>query len=141
KWGHVNQLLRTSRTGILMVSEAHLTERQCEEIEKLFARRMKIIFTANPDNPTGKGGVAIVLNKQLMNWHNIQTKEVVPGRAILLCTRWHDDKDITILGVYAPNVSSGDSRESADFFVSLSNFFHQHPKWRPDYLGGDLNFV
>ncbi len=26
KWSHINQLLRTSRTGILVISEAHLTE-------------------------------------------------------------------------------------------------------------------
>ncbi|KAK0472808.1 hypothetical protein IW261DRAFT_1343312, partial [Armillaria novae-zelandiae] len=141
KWGHINQLLRTSRTGILIVSEVHLTERRCEELENLFARRMKINFTANPDNPTGKGGVAIVVNKQLTNWKNIQTKEVIPGRALLLRTKWHDDKVITILGIYAPNVSSNDSRESAEFFTALHDFFTVHPEWRPDYMGGDLNFV
>ncbi|KAK0471007.1 Endonuclease/exonuclease/phosphatase [Armillaria novae-zelandiae] len=141
KWGHINQLLRTSRTGILVVSEAHLTERQSEELENLFARRMKIRFTANPDNPTGKGGVAIVINKQLTNWQNIQTKEIVPGRALLLRTKWHDDKNITILGVYALNVSLSDSSESTSFFTALHDFFTAHPEWRPNYLGGDLNFV
>lgn len=141
KWGHVNQLLCTSRTGILIISEAHLTERRCDELEKLFARRMKISFTANPDNPTGKGGVAIVVNKQLTNWHNIQTREVVPGCAMLLKTKWHDNKDLIILGIYAPNVSSNDSSESADFFTTLHDFFIENPEWRPDYMGGDLNFV
>ncbi|KAK0496143.1 Endonuclease/exonuclease/phosphatase, partial [Armillaria luteobubalina] len=141
KWGHINQLLCTLRTGILIVSEAHLTEWRCNELENLFAQRMKINFTANPDNPTGKGGVAIIINKQLTNWHTIQTKVIIPGHAMLLRTRWHDDKNITILGVYALNVSSSDSSESADFFSSLYNFFVEHPEWRPDYMGGDLNFV
>ncbi|KAK0468720.1 Endonuclease/exonuclease/phosphatase [Armillaria novae-zelandiae] len=141
KWSHVNQLLRTSRTGILIVSEAHLMEKRRDELKSLFARRMKINFTENPDNPTGKGGVAIVVNKQLTNWHSIQTKTIVPGRALLIKTRWHGDKDIIILGVYAPNVSSSDSRESAEFFTTLHDFFVEHPEWRPDYMGGDMNFI
>ncbi|KAK0472380.1 hypothetical protein IW261DRAFT_1316314, partial [Armillaria novae-zelandiae] len=107
----------------------------------LFRRRMKIHFTENPENPTRKGGVAIVLNKQLTNWHNIQTKVVIPGQALLIKTRWHGDKDIIILGVYAPNVSLNDSKESAEFFSALHNFFMEHPEWRPDYMGGDMNFV
>ncbi|KAK0494162.1 hypothetical protein EDD18DRAFT_1356108 [Armillaria luteobubalina] len=102
---------------------------------------MKIHFTENPENPTGKVGVAIVLNKQLTNWHNIQTKVIVPGEALLIKTRWHGDKDIIILGVYAPNVSLSDSKESAEFFSALHDFFVEHPEWWPDYMGGDMNFV
>ncbi|KAK0500837.1 hypothetical protein EDD18DRAFT_1101826 [Armillaria luteobubalina] len=83
----------------------------------------------NPENPTGKGGVAIVLNKQLTNWHNVQTKVIVPGQALLIKTRWHGDKDIIILGVYALNVLSSDSKESAEFFSALHDFFMEHPEW------------
>ncbi len=79
KWSHINQLLWTLKTGILVVSEAHLTERRQDELENLFARRMKICFTADPENPTSKGGMAIVVNKQLMLWHNIETRVIVPG--------------------------------------------------------------
>lgn len=102
---------------------------------------MKICFTANPENPTSKGGVAIIINKQLTLWHNIETKIVVPGWAILLKTRWHGDKDIIILGIYAPNVTSGTANESAEFFKSLLTFFMEHPAWKLDYMGGDMNFV
>lgn len=141
KWSHVNQLLRTSRTGILIVSEAHLTERRRDELENLFARRMKIHFTADPENPTGKGGVAIVVNKQLTLWHYIKTKVVIPGRALLMKTRWYGEKEITILGIYGPNVKRGDAKDSAKFFETLYNFFDANRNWWPDYMGGDMNFV
>ncbi|KAK0184580.1 hypothetical protein F5146DRAFT_938418, partial [Armillaria mellea] len=141
KWSHINQLLRTSKTGILVVSEAHLTERRRDEIENLFARRMKICFTADPENPTSKGGVAVVINKQLTLWHNIETKVIVPGCAMLVKTKWHGDKDIIILGLYAPNVTVGTATESVDFFRTLHSFFSDHPTWKPDYMGGDMNFV
>lgn len=75
--------------GILIVSEAHLTEQQQNELEHLFARRMKIVFTADPENPTSKGRVAIVINKQLTMWHHTKTKVIILGRAILLKTRWY----------------------------------------------------
>lgn len=51
KWGHMNQLLCTSRTGILIVSEAHLTERCCDKLEKLFVRRMKNQLYSQPRQP------------------------------------------------------------------------------------------
>ncbi|KAK0443027.1 uncharacterized protein EV420DRAFT_1622935 [Desarmillaria tabescens] len=77
---------------------------------------MKIVFTADPENPTSKGGVAIVINKQLTLWHHTKTKVIILGRAILLKTRWYGEKEIIILGIYTPN-------------------------WWPDYMGGDMNFV
>ncbi|KAK0439471.1 uncharacterized protein EV420DRAFT_1279539, partial [Desarmillaria tabescens] len=141
KWSHINQLLRTSRTGILIVSEAHLTEQRRNDLEHLFARRMKIVFTADPENPTSKGGVAIVINKQLTLWHHTKTKVIIPGRAILLKTRWYGEKEIIILGIYAPNVKQRDAKESAEFFKTLFNFFTAHREWWPDYMGGDMNFV
>lgn len=124
-----------------MGSEAHLTERRRDKIENLFAWRMKICFTADPENLTSKGGVAVVINKQLMLWHNIETKVIVPGHAILIKTKWHGDKDIIILGLYAPNVTAGTAAESADFFRTLHSFFSDHPAWKPDYMGRDMNFI
>lgn len=140
KWSHINQLLRTLKTGILVVSEAHLTERRRDEIENLFAWRMKICFTADSENLTSKGDVAVVINKQLTLWHNIETKVIVPGHVMLVKTKWHGDKDIIILGLYAPNVTVGTATESVDF-RTLHSFFLDHPAWKPDYMGGDMNFV
>ncbi len=48
---------------------------------------MKIYFTADPENPTSKGGMAIVINKQLTLWHNIETRIIVLGHAMLLKTK------------------------------------------------------
>ncbi len=74
-------------------------------------------------------------------WHHIETKIVVPGRAILLKTKWYGEEDIIVLGVYTPNVKQGDAKESAEFFKILYDFFINHREWWPDYMGGDMNFV
>ncbi|KAF9018687.1 DNase I-like protein, partial [Hymenopellis radicata] len=141
KWAHVNQLLRRTRTGILVVSEAHLTQDRCDNLENLFGRRMKIHFTPDPVEPKRRAGVAIVVNKQLAMWHHIETRVPVPGRAMLLRTRWYGEKNITVLGIYAPNVTASDARESIEFYRTLYNWFVLNPSWWPDYMGGDTNFV
>ncbi len=60
---------------------------------------------------------------------------------MLLKTKWHNNKDLIIPGIYAPNISLNDSSSSADFFTTLHDFFIGNLEWRPDYMGGDLNFV
>ena len=67
KWNHVNQVIRDKKIGILMVQETHLTAEHKNDIENLFGKRMKIFFSADPDNSMGKGGVTVVLNKHLIN--------------------------------------------------------------------------
>ncbi|KAG7443942.1 uncharacterized protein BT62DRAFT_901289, partial [Guyanagaster necrorhizus] len=63
---------------ILIVSKAYLIERRQNELKNLFLQRIKIVFTENPENPTGKEDAATVINKKSTNWHSIQTKIVVP---------------------------------------------------------------
>lgn len=67
KWNHINQVVRDRKIGILLVQESHLSNERKEEVEKLFGRRMKILHSTDPDNPTGKGGIAVMLNRNLLN--------------------------------------------------------------------------
>ncbi|KAG7439572.1 uncharacterized protein BT62DRAFT_913095, partial [Guyanagaster necrorhizus] len=73
----INQLLQIPKTEILIVSKVHLTEKRYDELENLFVYRIKINFTGDPENSTGKVDVTIVLNKQPTLWYHIQTKVIV----------------------------------------------------------------
>ena len=44
-----------------------MDESQRQKMEELFQQRLRIFATSNLDHPTGKGGVAIVLNKEIVD--------------------------------------------------------------------------
>ncbi|KAF5382457.1 hypothetical protein D9615_002745 [Tricholomella constricta] len=132
KWFHINQLIRDKRLGILAVQETHLTEERKEDLERLFSKRMKIFISKDPDNPTGKAGVAIVLNREITNVTDAKITEIIPGRAILIQTNWHRAEKISVLAVYAPNLTR--AGENAEFWKTLRNYFTIHPRVKVDIL-------
>ena len=141
KWNHINQVLREKKIAILLVQETHMTEDRRVQVENLFSRRMKIIASADPDNPTAKAGVAIVLNKQLLGNSPVTATVIVPGRALLIQTSWLPGRPITILAVYAPNIH-GNGLENTEFWNSIKSFYEQHPQTpKPDIMAGDCNVV
>jgi hypothetical protein len=79
KWNEINQLMREKRIGILLVQEAHLNEERQESINTLFRKRLKVYRSEDPENPTGKGGVAVVLNRQLTNVNGVKITKIIPG--------------------------------------------------------------
>ena len=141
KWNHVNQVIRDKKISILMVQETHFTTERKNDIENLFGKRMKIYFSADPDNPTGKGGVAVVLNKHLINTQGAKVTEIVPGRAILVSVNWHKEEIINVLTVYAPNVTERDGHENGSFWATLNAYFISNPRIKVDILAGDFNVV
>jgi len=70
KWNHVNQIMREGKIGILAIGKAHLNAERSRNIEQIFGKRLKIIFSQLPDNPNA-AGVAIVLNKDITETQNI----------------------------------------------------------------------
>ncbi|THU75930.1 DNase I-like protein [Dendrothele bispora CBS 962.96] len=142
KWNHINQIVRDKRIGILALQETHLTkDRRCL-IEQVFSKRLKVFFSSDPENPTGKGGVAIVLNKELAKTDGTKVYEIVSGRAILVQSNWHRQDKINILAVYAPNVSGGNGSANATFWKSIETYYEENPRTpRPDILLGDCNMV
>ncbi|KAF5388409.1 hypothetical protein D9615_000307 [Tricholomella constricta] len=139
KWFHINQLIRDNRIGILAVQETHLTEERRDELEKLFSKRMKTFISKDPENPTGKAGVAIVLNRKISNVSGAKITEILPGRALLIQTNWHRAETISVLAVYAPNLTR--PGENANFWKTLREYFTTHPRLKVDVLTGDLNMV
>ncbi|THU79465.1 DNase I-like protein [Dendrothele bispora CBS 962.96] len=122
KWNHINQIMRENKIGVLTLQETHTSDEQLEKIQTLFQRQLVIHNSADPGNPTGKGGVAIILNKGLTNVKGIEVKEIVPGRALLLSHPWHDNKTFTFLAIYAP---AGSNREKIDFWKGLTETWEQ----------------
>ncbi len=137
KWKHVNQIMRQKKIGVLIVGEAHLNDERRDDIEALFNRRLKIFHSEDPDTPNARG-VAIVLNKEITETENVVVTEIVPGRAILLETRWHQSEVLSILGVYAPV----NPVHNARFWTTIRHFFKDNPNVRkPDIMGGDMNIT
>ncbi|THU83857.1 DNase I-like protein [Dendrothele bispora CBS 962.96] len=142
KWNHINQLMRDKRIGILALQETHLTEERRDLVEKLFTRRLKIYISSDPENPTGKSGVAIVLNKELTKISGTKTYEIVPGRALLVQTSLHRQDKINVLAIYAPNVSGSNGSANEEFWKKIKNYYNEHPRTpKPDILLGDFNMV
>ena len=102
KWNHINQLMRSKRIGIIVLQETHLNEQHTARMHHLFGKRLKIYYTADQDNPNSKG-VAVVLNKEITNVHDINSTEIIPGRALNIIIPWHQDQTINIMAIYAPN--------------------------------------
>ncbi|EPS92834.1 hypothetical protein FOMPIDRAFT_1033883 [Fomitopsis schrenkii] len=86
---------------------------------------------------TAAQGVAIVLNRELVDTADVTTKVIVPGRALLVKLHWHLDRHLTILNVYAPNQPT----ENAAFWETLRENRARGRLPKPDILAGDFNIV
>ncbi|KAF8196496.1 Endonuclease/exonuclease/phosphatase, partial [Pholiota molesta] len=137
KWQNINQLMREERVAILAVQETHLQDEDTALLNDQFHGRLDIHNTADPENPTARAGVAIILNKQLTEWKGATTTVIVPGRAILICLPWKANTIINTLAIYAPN----DSAENAGFWATLTRVWDEQNLPVPDILLGDFNMV
>ncbi|EPT04439.1 hypothetical protein FOMPIDRAFT_1091164, partial [Fomitopsis schrenkii] len=140
KWLHVNQLMRDKRIGVLVVQETHMDERRRQQVEDLFCQRIRIFATGDPDNPTGKGGVAIVLNKELVDAMAATAVTIKEGRALSAHIPHKQGKGLTVLGIYAPN----DPVQNEYLWEDIVAFY-DHPLNkgvpRPNIMLGDFNIV
>ncbi|KAF6765709.1 Endonuclease/exonuclease/phosphatase [Ephemerocybe angulata] len=136
KWTSVHNLLREEGLSILALQETHISTADRREIEKLY-KRMRIFSSADPDNATTRGGVALVLNTHKTNWQNAEETVLVPGRAILVTLEWGNKTKLRILAVYAP---SGNDEANKNFWEVLEKRLKKD-KIKIDVLLGDLNMV
>jgi hypothetical protein len=95
KWNNINQLIREKKIGILAIQESHLSDVHVEQLHKLFHKRMKILHSIDPQRPNAMG-VAVVLNKEIMNTQNTKMQVIILGRAILIQPPWHTEQIVTI---------------------------------------------
>ncbi|KAJ7032529.1 hypothetical protein C8F04DRAFT_958812, partial [Mycena alexandri] len=137
KWFGVWQLMREEKIGALIVGEAHMNDERKADIDNLFGRKIRMEFTKDPRSSNAKG-VAIVLNKNMVETSDVTTEEIVPGRAMIMDMKNVDGEELSILGVYGPNAPG----ENAAFLEKIKQFYVDRPqRRRPDYAGGDWNNV
>ncbi|KZT27262.1 hypothetical protein NEOLEDRAFT_1146774 [Neolentinus lepideus HHB14362 ss-1] len=101
KWLHVNQLMHEKKITVLLIQEMHIDLERCAAIEELFSLQLQVHTSPDPTNPCGRAGVAIVINKQLVDEDSICSKEIIPGRAILgeMCLKTMHEWRITAVGI------------------------------------------
>nr|GAT50733.1 predicted protein [Mycena chlorophos] len=139
KWLDIPGYMKANRIGVLAVGETHLTQSEVEKIESSpSGKKLRIFNCPDPDEPTARTGVAIVLHRDFTNVEDITIHRLIPGRAILAKLRWHSNKTLTVLAVYAP----ADSLEA-----NLAFWEHLRCKWLtedlpvPDIELGDKNIT
>lgn len=132
--------MTASRVGVLLLQETHLTEQRRADLHKMFANRIKIFASPHPVSPTQKEGVAVVLNKKIINADGAKMTEIIPGRAIQLSLPWRGGDVRELLCVYAPTTEGVAERRA--FFQNLRDYYRARPAMRrPDLMAGDFNNV
>ncbi|KAG2738875.1 DNase I-like protein, partial [Suillus brevipes Sb2] len=127
--------MREKKIGILCLQETHLDNQHETQIDTLYARRMKVINSKDPTRPSTSAGVAFVINRELTNTDNIETFELIPGRALVLKIKWHSNETLTILNIYAPN----NLTQHPDFWERINAKWQEHNLPHPDFMLGDFN--
>ncbi|KAG2740666.1 DNase I-like protein [Suillus brevipes Sb2] len=107
------------------------------QIEALFSRRLKVLNSSDPNRPGNSAGVAFILNKEKLNTENAKLTVIIPGRAIALSLKWHNDSNINILNIYAPN----NPQEHPSFWEKIKAKWSQNNLGRLDFMAGDFNIT
>ncbi|KAL7280190.1 hypothetical protein ACG7TL_006609 [Trametes sanguinea] len=138
KWGTMYRMMKEQRLGILLLQETHLTPERRKDLHRMFANRIKILHSDHPDAPTSKEGVAVVLNKRIMETKGVEMSVLVKGRAVQVSIPWRGGETRRILCVYAP--TSEGPNERRRFFKELAACYEKDdapPK--PHLMAGDFN--
>ena len=106
KWAAVSKSVREKKIGLLALQETHLSDELADDVSTLYQRRMTIINSPCENNPTNSAGVAFVINKEILNAENVKTHTLIPGRAIYISFKWHNNVTLSAVNVYAPNETS-----------------------------------
>jgi len=137
KWSALQSDMVKENIGLMALQETHLSDEHIEILKRLHGNSLEIFNSNDPENPTGKGGVAFVLNRHKTNIKDVKTYEVIKGRALLLQYTWHNNKILTVLAIYAPN----DVTENKEFWDELLRKWRELRLPRLDILLGDFNMV
>ena len=137
KWTAVSKTLRDKKIGLLAVQETHLSDQLADEVSNLHQRRITIINSPSETNPTNSAGVAFVINKEVLNAVEVKQHTLIPGRAIFISFRWHNDITMSAINVYAPN----DISKHPQFWEELREIQTNLNLPNPDLLLGDFNLT
>lgn len=136
KWNALHHFIKERKLAILAVQETHLDDECVNRLAELYGRRLAI-YASHGDNPTASQGVAIIINRDLVNVDEVTATEIIPGRAILVEIPWHEDKWLRVVNVYAPN----DSQKNANFWKAIDTEWSTRNLPKPDIMLGDFNIT
>ncbi|KAF6741126.1 hypothetical protein DFP72DRAFT_834963, partial [Ephemerocybe angulata] len=139
KWQKIASAMNSKRIGIMAVQETHLTLERTRNLNKKFHKQMYIINSSAPLNPSTTAGVAIVINRRLVNYRpgDLKYKELVPGRALQVNIPWKNHTaTLNFLAIYAPN----DEKQNEELWSDLNRQYQDYtvPE-RPHFVLGDFN--
>jgi len=137
KWVAINCTMRDQKIGILCIQESHLCPEHMTQIDNLYAQRLKVMNSSNPDCPGSSAGIAFVLNKEITNTENATLQVIIPGRAAILSINWHNNKKLKILNIYAPN----NLNEHKTFWDKIRTEWQHLNLESPDLMLGDFNLT
>ena len=135
KWTAVAKAIRTQKLGLIALQETHLSDLLADQVSSLFHRRMTVLNSQCPTNPTGSAGVAFVINKEILDAKDITFHELIPGRAIYMSLKWQRDTAIKLINIYAPN----DLQSQPQFWTELETRWSDLRLPHPDFMMGDFN--
>ena len=135
KWTEVNATMKKEGIAILAVQETHLDDASTQEIKKAFGKRLEIHNSQLEDNPRSSAGVALVLNKDLVQTNHVETFELIKGKAMGMKIKWTEDEDIVLINVYAPNKRS----DHENFWEETRREWETRDLGKPDFILGDFN--
>ena len=128
--------MNTHRVAVLAVQETHLMDELAETFSTLFETRLKMFHSPLPET-NNAAGVAIVINKSLVDSGGVTCEVLIPGRAILATIPWHAGSTMKVLNVYAPNSPCNNEL----FWEELDVITSTNASRRPDVMLGDFNLV
>lgn len=134
KWMCINQVMREHRIAVLAVQETHLSIERIERLNVMFKGSLKVFGSPDGVNPTAVRGVAIVINKKMVDVTGMVCVPLVQGRAVMVVVPWSRGVEIAVVGVYAPN----NHAENAAFWRRLDTALAGR---RVDIMAGDYNMV
>jgi exonuclease III len=137
KWVAINRMMRDKKIGILCLQETHLSPEHQTQIETLYSRRLTILNSSDPTRPGSSAGVTFVLNNEITNTASAKMQVLIPGRATTLSVKWHDNKTINILNIYAPN----NPNEHRTFWEKVKTEWSRLNDGTPDFMMGDFNIT
>jgi exonuclease III len=102
KWSYVSQTMYRCRIVILALQETHLDLDRTERIQECFSKNLEIITSEDLNDPTGRAGVAFVINKTLLDLRELSTHKLLLGQALMLKIKWLEACETSLLNVYIP---------------------------------------
>ena len=135
KWRTISNTMHTEKIAILAIQETHLDQSMAENLGRIFEKNLKILNSANPDNPWASAGVGFVINKQLINPDKMEMHKLIPRRVAMLKIIWLKTCATTILNIYAPN----ERIQHPIFWARTLMERHSRGLPIPDFTLGDFN--